>query len=211
MWGGVGGGAKQKQSDKIMLVTIKNPKGAPAAPLSPPNFSGVGTALVALPWVPHSAPTHGAEPPPMHGRDKPSIPPSIPGLELNGSNTNVITGSSSRVSQVTHPRAGGCSTEPRPPPGRGAALSTSPPSSHFCALFLSFPLNPLLGSARGLGRRGVEEEEGNESKTEVRCGVFCLAFFFWGGGGEGGREEEGGRPDTSPMSISLRSVQVGQP
>lgn len=113
-WGG--GGAKQKQSDKIMLVTIKNPKGAPAAPLSPPNFSGVGTALVALPWVPHSAPTHGAEPPPMHGRDKPSIPPSIPALELNGSNTNVITGSSSRVSQVTHPRAGGCSTEPRPPP-----------------------------------------------------------------------------------------------
>lgn len=103
---------------------------------------------------------------------------------------------------ATHPRAGGCSTEPRPPPFPSPpAFNRSLFPSHFYAFFFLFPpflfpLNPLLGSARGLGRRGERKKRGAKAKPKFVVGFLLLLFglFF----GEGDDDDNDTRLDASP-------------
>ena len=103
---------------------------------------------------------------------------------------------------ATHPRAGGCSTEPRPPPSLPPQHSTEAFFHLIFMLFfsfspLSFPPKSPLRLRQRVGAKGREEEEGSESKTEVRCGFFCcccLAYFL----GRGGDDDDDTRLDASP-------------
>ena len=147
----------------------------------------MGIALVAFPWVPQSSPTHGAEQPPIPRQDKPSVLPSIPALDLNGSDPSQGRGLQHRTE-----------TPPLPSP---PSIQQKPFSISFlCFLFsfspLSFPPKSPLRLRQRVGAKGREEEEGSESKTEVRCGFFWLFFglFF----GEGGDDDDDTRLDASP-------------
>ena len=190
------------KSDKINAGHNKEPKRS--------DFNAVlPSSQLVEEWASLSSPFRGCPKAPrptelssvqFPGRTNlPSFPPSLRWISM----------------AATHPRAGGCSTEPRPPPfPPPPAFNRSLFPSHFYAFFFLFPpflfpLNPLLGSARGLGRRGERKKRGAKAKPKFVVGFFVVVVWpiFWGGGGTTTTTHVWTPP---PMSISLRSGQVGQ-